>query len=181
MTETKDISAPFKEFAGKNGDYYAKIFLNVQQDKLQRTHINWSAALGSFFWAALRANWLLFWIVFLMDLVALVYVALTYKYATASAQAVIDEKDFLVERYDAWTSNSMIAAIVIFVLGRLVFGWLADRFYFRQYSKWRITPSTASDSNPNRLVVTALIVALIAPLMLYRASQFAPEERACIK
>ena len=181
MADAKDLSAPFKEFAEKSGDYYAKTFLAIQQDKLGKAHINWSASMGGFIWAALRSNWLLFWIGFLIDLVALVYLALTYKYGAASAQAVIDNKDFLVERYDNWTSSSLIAAIVIFILGRLLFGWLADRLYFRQYNKWRIDHSVASGWKPSRLVFSGLIVALIAPLMLYRASQFAPEERACIK
>ncbi len=181
MAETKDVSAPFKEFAGENGDYYASTFLSIQQDKLPRTHFNVSAALGSFFWAALRANWLLFWIGFLLDLVALIYLALAYKYTKASAQAVIDNKAFLIERYDAWASSSLMGALIVFVLGRLFFGWLADRLYFRQYNRWRINSETASGTMTSRLVVTALIVALIAPLMLYRASQFAPEERACIK
>lgn len=176
-----NIREPFIEFAEANGDYYADTFLSIQQDKLARGHINWSAALGSFFWAALRSNWLLFWIGFLLDLVALIYLALAYKYNAAAAQAVIDEKDFLVTRFDTWSSNSVIAAIVIFVVGRLLFGWIADRLYFRQYNRWRVDHSAPSGFQSSRLIVTALLVALIAPIMLYRASQFAPEERACIK
>ncbi|MEM6891600.1 MAG: proline/glycine betaine ABC transporter permease [Pseudomonadota bacterium] len=181
MSETRDLTAPFREFAESGGDYYAKTFLAIQQDKLSRRHLNWSAAIGSFFWAAMRSNWLLFWIAFLLDLVALVYLAQAYKYNAAVDQAIVDGKDFLVDRYETWGSNSVIAAVLIFVLGRLVFGWLADRLYFRQYNQWRIGRPVNSGSKSSRLVFAGLIVVMIAPLMLYRASQFAPEERACIK
>lgn len=181
MSEIKDLSAPFRDFASKNGEYYAATFLAIQQDNLPRSHVNWSAVVGSFFWAALRSNWLLFWIGFILDLVALIYLALAYKYKAASAQAVIDGKDFLVARYDGWSSSSLIAAVLIFVVGRVLFGWLADRLYFRQYNQWRIGRPVSSGSKASRLIGSILIVALIAPLMLYRASQFAPEERACIK
>ena len=79
MSEEVDVKAPFKEFAGQNGDYYADTFLNIQKSNLPSTHVNWSAMLGSFVWAALRGNWLLFWIGFVIDLVTLVNVALYFR------------------------------------------------------------------------------------------------------
>ncbi len=181
MADEATLRKPFVEFAENSGEYYADTFLKIQKDSLGKGHINISAALGSFVWAALRSNWLLFWIGFLIDLVALVYVALTFKYSNAAKQAVIDNKDFLVERFENWSSGSLLAAIGIFIIGRLIFGWLADRIYYRQYNRWRTDHTEASGFKTSRLLITLLIFALIVPLMLYRASQFAPEERACIK
>lgn len=172
---------PFKEFAEKSGDYFADVFLSIQKASLGRGHVNWRATVIGFPWAALRANKMLFWIGFLIDLVALVYLVQVWKFSNAAAQAVIDEKAFLVVRYEDWTSSSLSAAIIIFLLGRLLFGWLADRLYFRQYNAWRVDHTKPSGWDTKRLIWAAVIIAMIAPLMLYRASQFPPDERTCIK
>ena len=179
MTDEQEFRKPFIEFAEQNGEYYADTFLEIQKSKLSRWHINKAALVGSFVWAALRGNWLLFWIGFLIDLVAAINLALVYKYSKAAVEFA--DKAYLVERYEGWTSSSLTAAILIFVLGRLLFAWLADRFYYNQYSKWRIDSSTNSGVQTSRLISLVLIVALVAPLMLYRTSQFAPEQRTCIK
>lgn len=179
MATEAEITKPFKEFAGQNGDYYANTFLKIQKAILGRFHLNKAALIGSFVWAAMRGNWLLFWIGFLIDLVAAVNVALVYKYSNAAIENA--DKSFLVERYESWTSSHTIGAIFVFVVGRLVFAWLADRLYYNQYSKWRVDSGIASGLSTSRLVVMAIIVSLITPLMLYRTSQFAPDTRTCIK
>ncbi|MEL6968389.1 MAG: proline/glycine betaine ABC transporter permease [Pseudomonadota bacterium] len=179
MKTDVDIRKPFMEFAGANGSYYADTFLAIQKAALGRFHINWAAAIGSFVWAALRGNWLLFWIGLVIDLVGAVNLALVYKYSKAAVDNA--DKAFLVTRYESWTSFHITCAIAVFVIGRLFFGWLADRLYFQQYAKWRIDPSVNSGFDTSRMVIMALIVALIAPLTLYRASQFAPDARTCIK
>ena len=180
-SDSTDVRIPFIEFAENNGDYYADTFLAINKAQLPVAHVNWKAALLGFPWAALRSNKLLFWIGFLIDLVALVYLVQVWKFSRAADQAVIDGKDFLVERYEGWTMSSLWAAILIFVAGRLLFGWLADRLYYRQYNVWRVDHTKPSGWDMNRLIWAVVIVALIAPLMLYRASQFPPEERSCIK
>jgi len=176
-----EVTAAFKEFADKDGDYYADTFLKLQQNKLGRFHVNWQAAIGSFIWARLRGNWLLFWIAFVIDLLAAVHVALVFKYTWAEAQAVIDAKQNLVDRYADWTQSHLMWAILVFVLGRLAFGMIADRLYFRQYSQWRVNRKTPSGHVASRLGLAILILALIAPLTIYRASQFAPSDRDCAK
>ena len=178
---TVDPIAPFKEFAGPGGDYYGRTFLRIQRATLPTRHVNLAALLGSFVWAALRGNWLLFWVGFCTDMVAVVNLALVYKYHLAAAQALVDGKDFLVQRYEGWTGAYLVAAVVLFIAGRLLLGWLADRLYYRHYAKWRIDRSLPSGSDAKRMVTAALVVALIAPLTLYRATQFPPDERACIK
>ena len=181
MADEIELRKPFAEFAEQNGDYYADTFLKIQKSTLGRFHFNKAALVGSFVWAALRGNWLLFIIGFVIDLIAIVNLALVYKYRGAAAQAVIDEKEFLIERYENWASTSLLAALVVFVLGRILFAWLADRLYFRQYNAWRVDHSKPSGYDSSRLITMGLIVALIAPLMIYRTSQFAPDARSCIK
>jgi len=177
---TEDVNAsPFAQFAEQNGDYYNDTFLSIQKAKLNKLHINVSALLGSFVWAAMRSNWLLFWIGLFIDLLALVNFTLVYKYNKAAV--TFSNKQFLVDRYESWASSYLIGGIVILVLGRLLFGWLADRVYFKQYNRWRVDHSQPSGITAQRLVLAAVIVALIAPLTLYRSSQIAPEQRACIK
>ncbi|MEM7072679.1 MAG: proline/glycine betaine ABC transporter permease [Pseudomonadota bacterium] len=176
-----DHSDNFRRFAGPNGAYYARVFLALQQEKLGRWHLNKAAMLGGCWWAAMRKSQLLFWIGFAIDLMVATNLALVYKYLGASAQAALDNKAFLVERYDGWASSNLLAAIVIFCAGRFVFGLIADRLYYRQYSRWRLNRELPHSIRSNRLIHALVLVSLIAPLTLYRASQFAPEERSCIK
>jgi len=182
MSDATDIRKPFIEFAGPNGSYYADVFLRIQKSELKYWHINPIALVGSFIWAALRGNWLLFAISFVVDLVAAVNLGLVYKYSSAAETiAANTSKAFLVERYENWADGYLIAAIVVFVVGRLFFGWLADRFYMRQYSKWRVNRAVNSGVVGKRLLLAALVFALIVPLTIYRSTQFAPDERACVK
>ncbi|MEM8979349.1 MAG: ABC transporter permease subunit [Pseudomonadota bacterium] len=176
-----EITSAFKEFADRDGDYYADTFLKLQQAKLGWTHINWQAAIGSFIWARLRGNWLLFWIAFVIDLLTAVHVALVFKYTWAKEQAIIDAKQNLIDRYADWTSSHLMWAIIVFVVGRLLFGMIADRLYFQQYTKWRVNRATPSGYVAGRIGLAILILALIAPLTIYRASQFAPSDRDCAK
>lgn len=179
MNDAPEIRKPFIDFAGTNGNYYAEVFLQIQKATLGRYHLNKAALLGGFVWAALRGNWKLFTIGFVVDLITLVNCALVYKYSNAA----IDNADraYLVERYEGWTQTHLISAVVVFVLGRLLFAWLADRFYATQYEKWRIDRSVNSGLVASRLVTALLISVLILPLLLYRTTQFAPEERSCIR
>ena len=174
-----DARATFARFAGPNGGAYAETFLKIQKATLPATHINTGALVGSFLWAMARGNWLLFWIGFLIDLVAAVNLALWWKYANAAVANA--ERAYLVTRYENWASSSFWAAMGVFIVGRLFFAWLADRIYYRQYSRWRVDETVPSGFDTKRLVAAALIFALVWPLMIYRTSQFAPDQRTCIK
>tara|TARA_B100000768_G_scaffold34660_1_gene33250 strand:- start:3357 stop:4901 length:1545 start_codon:yes stop_codon:yes gene_type:complete len=170
---------PFIEFAEKNGAYYADVFIRIQKSTLGFLHFNISALIGSFIWASLRANWTLFIIGFVIDLIALVNVSLYAKYGQAAIANA--HKDFLVARYEAWSQNHLITAIIVFILGRILFAWLADRLYAAQYNKWRINRNINSGFSLSRLTIVTLVLTLIVPLMIYRSSQFAPTERSCIR
>ncbi|WP_424980575.1 ABC transporter permease [Leisingera sp. S232] len=179
MNDTSDIRKPFIDFAGANGAYYADVFLQIQKATLGRFHLNKAALLGGFVWAALRGNWKLFIIGFVVDLITLVNCALVHKYSNAAIENA--GKAYLVERYEGWTQTHLVSAIVVFVIGRLLFAWLADRFYSAQYEKWRIDRRVNSGLVASRLLIALLISLLILPLLLYRTTQFAPEERSCIR
>lgn len=176
---TTDIRKPFVEFAGSNGNYYADVFLNIQKATLGALHLNLAALLGGFVWAALRGNWILFVLGFAFDLVAAVNVALVYKYSKAAVD--FSDKAFLVERYQGWSETHTVAAVVVFVSGRLLFSWLADRLYARQFERWRVDRSVNSGFRPSRLLLAGLVMVLIVPVLIYRTTQFAPEARSCIK
>ena len=176
---TTDIRKPFVEFAGSNGNYYADVFLNIQKATLGAFHLNLAALLGGFVWAAMRGNWILFVLGFSFDLVAAVNVALVYKYSKAAVD--FSDKAFLVERYQGWSETHTVAAVVVFVAGRLLFSWLADRLYARQFERWRVDRSVNSGLRASRLLLAGLVIVLIVPLLIYRTTQFAPEARSCIK
>jgi len=179
MTDTPDIRKPFMDFAGANGGYYADVFLQIQKATLGRFHLNKAALLGSFIWASMRGNPMLFIIGFVVDLITMVNLALVYKYSKAAVENA--DKAYLVDRYEGWSQNHLIGAIMVFILGRLLFAWLADKFYATQYDKWRVDHTVNSGLVGSRLVTTAIITALILPVMIYRTTQFAPDDRTCIK
>ncbi len=177
----RQVTKAFGEFAEERRDYYAGTFSKIQRSTLSPFHINIAATLGSFVWAALRGNWFLFWVGFAFDMMAAANLGLVYRFDQARQAAIEDDKGYLVERFTDWTSNHLIAAIVLFIVGRLVIGWLADRSYYKQYSAWRIDPSKNNGFKLQRLVLAGVIVTLIAPLTLYRSTQDAPGARDCLK
>ena len=177
----REIRKAFAQFAEKNPDYYADNFLKIQQARLSFFHLNFAAMLGGFVWAALRGNWLMFWIGFIFDMMAAANLGLVYRYSVAKAAAVEADKAYLIERFTNWTGSHLIAAIAIFIFGRLLLGWMGNRRYYKQYSAWRINSSVNSGVSTKRWLTAGLIVALVAPLTLYRSTQEAPEQRYCIK
>ena len=181
MSKEKTVKNSFKDFAQKNGDYYSKVFGLIQRNQLKLYHIYYTALLGGFFWCALRGNWFLFFLSSFLDLIAAVNITLYFRYGAGIEQAILDKKDFLVDRYSTWQDSSLIYAILTIILGRILIGWLADRVYIKQFDKWQISKKTSSGVNFSRLINVFLVLALIWPLTLYRSSQFAPDERTCIK
>lgn len=63
----------------------------------------------------------------------------------------------------------------------ILIGGLADRLYALQYERWRIDHTRKFGLKYSRLLTAFLLVLLVWPVTLYRASQFAPEQRACLR
>ena len=129
----------------------------------------------------MRANWPTFWIGFCIDLFAAVNLALCYKYMRAASDSLQMNRANLAELYNFKFIVHLWTGLGALILGRIILGWLADRFYYRQYTFWRTSKGRAHGFRLSRLVNAILVVALIAPLTIYRASQFSPEAATCTK
>ena len=180
MQDDAGALKPFKDFAEANGDYYADVFLKIQKSSLPPLHANPGCARGELIWAALRGNWLLFVIGFVIDLIAAVNAALYFKYAKAAVDNA--DKAYLVERYEGWSSTHLVAAIVVFVLGRLLFSWIARPPVRPAVRAVAHQPRSSTGGSPPRACSSwRSCSCLSCRRSVYRATQFAPDARSCIK
>lgn len=71
-----ELGARSAEFAQRNGAYYAREFARLQQADARHRVWSWNsaAALGGALWAAWRHLWGFFWLLLLLELVALVQI-----------------------------------------------------------------------------------------------------------
>ncbi|MEW2916163.1 ABC transporter permease subunit [Ruegeria sp. ANG10] len=103
--------------------------------------------------------------------------------ADATEQADIDRFNRLAENIQKAADNSlaqaqamqseatgiMITGLLMLLFFKLVQGVYADRVYEKQYSKWRTDPaSTESGRSTRNTVMGAILVAAIAPLIVYK-------------
>lgn len=150
------------EFAGDNADYYSDTFVHLQQNRLPTTHINRAALTGGPFWAAKRGNWLLFWGALLLDVCGLMLIARGLFAAPEQAGGM-----------------DLLWGILVLVAGRILIARFADPLYYRQYQKWRIDRSVNSGLSAARLQTAILLILMIGPMLIYRATQVAPTLREC--
>lgn len=66
MTPKTELRKPFREFAGQNGDHYPDVLMKIQKSRPDKFHINRAALLKSFICTALRGNWTMFVIGFVI-------------------------------------------------------------------------------------------------------------------
>ncbi|MBM7069418.1 proline/glycine betaine ABC transporter permease [Actibacterium sp. 188UL27-1] len=182
--ETRDIDerdVSVDTFVERNVGYFAPIFERIQRGKLPLWHLNIWAVLVPWGWAAARGAWLLFWVSLAIDLVALVCLMQVVKFTPLLAQAQADASanTTLIARYSGWITTYGWIGSLLFVGGRLWMGSTANRWYFNQYSRWRIDQSVPHGVDVKRAVLGVLVIALIAPLTIYRATQLRLDERAC--
>ncbi len=178
--ETRDTS--IRAFVGSGEPYYALIFERIEKNALPRWHVNPWALVIPWFWAGLRGVWLVFWVALAIDLLGIVCLMQVVKFSPllAEAQANAAENVTLVERYSRWIRNFGTVGVVLLIAGRLWTGSSANRWYYRQYSRWRIDPKVASGVDMRRLLLAGLILLIVAPLTIYRATQQRLDERACL-
>ncbi len=177
--ESRDVSVTV--FADRNAAYYGSVFERLQKGELPFWHMNVAGLLIPWVWSAWRGVWLIFWISLALDMVGLVCLMQNFKYGPLLADAHLDPSAnaILIERYTRWLSVYNNVGIATLILGRLLIGLQANRWYFKQYSKWRIAVRTAHGVQARRVVIAALILALVAPITLYRSTQQRIDERAC--
>lgn len=70
-----ELDASIRDFAGQNGDYYAKVFRRIheQTSLLPRSFNLWAGVMGPF-WAAARGVWGMFWAFLLLEIIAWVQI-----------------------------------------------------------------------------------------------------------
>ncbi|WP_299367712.1 ABC transporter permease subunit [uncultured Tateyamaria sp.] len=179
--EIDDRDVGIETFVERAEGYYAPTFERVQRGSLPRWHVNIWALLVPWAWAAARGVWLLFWLSLAIDVLALVCLMQVVKFSPLLAEAQLDAaaNSTLVARYSTWVTNYGWAAAILFIGGRFWMGSSANRWYFSQYSRWRIDQAVPSGVDMKRLILGLVIVAIVAPLTTYRATQLRLDERAC--
>jgi len=169
-------------FVAQNEGYFSSVFERVQRAELPAWHMNIWAFVIPWFWAAQRGVWLVFWLALAIDMIALVClmqnVKLTPLLATALADA--DNNAVLIERYSRWITNYTWVGVIILVAGRVWIGTRANRWYYSQYNRWRISDTVASGVVFKRVVLAVVIMAIVAPITLYCAGQIRTDTRACL-
>lgn len=180
IVDDRDVSV--KAFAGDKASYYAPVFEQLQRGKLPRWHMHIWGLLTPWFWAAMRGVWIMFWISLALDVLAAVCLMQVVKFSALLANAQLDAAAnvTLIARYTSWINNFGTVGVIILIAGRLWMGSSANRWYFTQYSRWRTDKGVANGVNARRMVTAAVIIALVAPLTIYRATQQRLDERACL-
>lgn len=180
IVDERDVSVA--AFVVNKPDYYAPVFERIQRGELPRWHLNLWALIIPWFWAAFRGVWLMFWIALAVDVLAIVCLMQVVKFGALLEQAQVNAADnvTLIARYSGWIKNFGIVGIVVLFAGRLWIGSTANRWYYAQYTRWRTKSDVPHGQETRRVIIAAVIIALVAPLTIYRATQQRLDERACL-
>jgi glycine betaine/proline transport system permease protein len=154
----KGLGAPFekaelddlKRFIGSSLEYYLQSFRKIKQGK-QYT-LNAAAALLGPLWAAGRGVWFLFWTFLITDILGCISIARS------------------LWSPEAYPEASFSVGLGVLVVGRLIGGCVANNFYYKLYSKWRINPGIINGGMDVRVIKSALLMVAIYPLTIYRFS-----------
>ena len=178
--EVRDVSVG--TFVEENESYFSPVFERIQRQQLPVWHLNIWALLVPWFWAARRGVWVVFWLSLALDMIGLVCLMQGVKFTPLLNEALLDASNnaVLIERYSLWITNYVWIGVIVLLAGRLWLGTRADRWYFSQYNRWRVDARVASGVVAKRLVIGTVIIAIIAPLTLYRSSQVRTDARACL-
>lgn len=177
--DERDISVG--TFVERSKEYYDRVFENVQRGQIRVWNLNFWALLIPWFWAAQRGIWLVFWLSLALDVLAFVCLMQYVKFAPLLDAALADaaNNSVLIERYTRWISVYTWCGIIVFIAGRLWIASRANRWYYSQYTRWRISETVNSGVVAKRLVIAIVIMSIVAPITLYRATQLRLDGRAC--
>lgn len=180
LIDDRDVSV--EAFVKTKAGYFSPIFEKIQRSELPRWNLNFWGLLVPWLWAAFRGVWLMFWIALAIDVLAIVCAMQVVKFTPLLAEAQLDAaaNSTLIERYSDRINNFAIVGVIVFVAGRLWMGSSANRWYYGQYSRWRTEQSLPSGVSMKRVVTGLVIIAMIAPLTTYRATQQRLDERMCL-
>ncbi|MGC6535844.1 MAG: ABC transporter permease [Candidatus Puniceispirillaceae bacterium] len=176
----RDVS--ISSFVGQNEAYYNATFERLQRAELPRWHVNIWGLLLPWLWASWRGVWLMFWLALAIDMTAIVCLMQVVKFTPLLAEAQLnpDANKTLIPRYSGWIELYGTIGWGLLIAGRLWMGSQANRWYYNQYNRWRIIDSTASNVAAKRIIIAIVIIAICAPITIYRATQLRLDERACL-
>ncbi len=179
--EIDDRDVSVGTFVDQNEPYFSTIFERLQKGKLPRWHMNIWALLVPWVWAAARGVWLLFWVSLAIDLIAIVCFMQVVKFTPllAEAQENASANSTLIARYSGWITTYAWIGAILFIAGRLWMGSSANRWYYGQYSRWRINDAVPNGVDTKRVMLGILVILIVVPLTTYRATQLRLNERAC--
>ena len=170
-------------FVGQNEAYYSKTFERLERSELPFWHINIWGLILPWFWAAWRGVWLLFWLALAIDMIAIACLMQVVKFTPLLAEAMQnpDANVTLIPRYQGWIDVYGFVGWSTLIAGRLWMGAKANRLYYSQYNRWRISSNISNGVAVKRILLSLMIMAICVPITTYRATQLRNDERACLK
>lgn len=137
-----------RNFCGVNAKYYLSRFEHLAHQDAKPAHLNWAALFGGPYWAVARGMWLLFWITYAVDVIALGWL------------------------FAAETSTGVKAvAAAALVANRIGLGLVADHSYWQAFCAWRSGGHSDHRFNLLRLFAVALITVPAALLAVAGVAQ----------
>ena len=182
LREAFDRDVSVGTFVATNESYYNNIFDRLQRAELPRWHIHILGMLFPWIWSAYRGVWLMFWLSLAIDMIAVACLMQVVKFSPLLADALLnpDANVTLIPRYEGWIELYGTTGWALLILGRLWMGVQANRWYYAQYNRWRITPSIANGVSFKRVMIGLVILAICVPITTYRATQLRNDDRACL-
>ena len=180
--EVEDRDVSVGTFVAQNEPYFSGVFERLQRAELPRWHMNIWGLLVPWLWASWRGVWLMFWIALAIDILAVVCLMQVVKFTPLLEEALKNPEanTTLIPRYTGWINTYFTIGWILLIGGRLWMGSQANRWYYAQYSRWRIDHAVANGVTMKRVIIGLVIMAICAPLTTYRATQIRLDERACI-
>ena len=187
MTDQSILDRPERDitieaFVGHNSGYYTDIFDKIQRDEMPAWRINLFALIVPWLWASWRGIWLVFWLSLAVDVVALACLMQVVKFSPLLAEALQnpDANTTLIPRYTGWIEIYTVAGWGLFIAGRIWIGYHANRWYHRQYNRWRVIETVSSNVSARRVAIAIMVMLICVPITTYRASQSRLDGRACL-
>jgi len=187
MTDQSILDRPERDitieaFVGHNSGYYTDIFDKIQRDELPAWRINLFALIVPWLWASWRGIWLVFWLSLAVDVIALACLMQVVKFSPLLAEALQnpDANTTLIPRYTGWIEIYTVAGWGLFIAGRIWIGCHANRWYHRQYNRWRVIETVSSNVSARRVAIAIMVMLICVPITTYRASQSRLDGRACL-
>ncbi len=99
-----------------------------------------------------------------------------YEAVAGNMERAIAKAQEAADVASAQAMSILVTGLVLLAVFKLVQGLWANVTYEKQYSRWRIDRSVESGFSTRNLVLGAILVAVIAPLTIYRFTVSAPWE-----